>query len=97
MPPSGGEAGPAGVGLLNDVVHGAHDTLDRLAGSAEPAVRQLGEGVSDAGEKLHATADQLREKRDEWAEGMRATVRSNPLVSLAAALALGAAFARLTR
>ena len=59
-------------------VQGAHDTIDRLADSAAPAVQQLGERVPAAGEALHAKADQLRDTRDEWVEACAATVRSNP-------------------
>jgi len=95
--PGSEKAGPAAVGLLKNAARGAHDTIDRFADSAEPAVQRLGESVAAAGETLHAKSDQLREARDEWVEGVRTTVRSNPLVSVAAALALGAAFARITR
>ena len=58
---------------------------------------QLGESVSSAVETLHAKTDRLRETRDEWVEGVRSTVRSNPLASVAAALALGAVIARVGR
>jgi hypothetical protein len=36
----------------------------------------------------------LRQTRDAWAESVRTTVPSKPLVSVAAALALGAVIAR---
>ncbi len=97
MFPGSGKAAPAPVGLLKHAVQGAHDTIDHLADRAELAVRQLGESVSAAGETLPAKTDQLRETRDEWVEGMRCTVRTNPLVSVAAAFALGAVIARITR
>lgn len=97
MQPGSEKAGPAAVGLLQNAVQGAHHTIDRLADSAEPAVRQLGESVSAAGETLHEKTDQLRQTRDEWVEGVRTTVRGNPLASVAAALALGAVIARITR
>lgn len=87
----------AAVALLNHAVQGAHDTIDRLAGSAAPVARQLGEGVSAAEDALHVKTDQLRLARDEWIESMRTTVRSKPLVSVAAALALGAVIGRITR
>ena len=95
--PGSENAAPAAVGVLKQVVQGAHQTIDRLADSAAPAVRQLGESVAAAGETLHAKTGQLREKRDEWAEGMRSTVRSKPLVSVAAALALGVVISRIVR
>ena len=97
MLPGSEKAPPATVGLLRNAVHGAHETIDRLAESAAPAVRELGDGVSAAEDALHAKTDQLRETRDEWAESARTTVRSKPLVSVAAAFALGAVIARITR
>lgn len=97
MLPGSEKAPPAAVGLLKNAVQGAHETIDRLANSAAPAVRQLGDSVAAAGETLHAKTDQLREQRDEWAEGMRSAVRSNPLAAVAAALALGIVIARISR
>lgn len=97
MLPGSEKAPPAVVGLLRDVVQGAHETIDRLADTAAPTVRHLGESVAAAGETLHAKTDQLRETRDEWVEGARSTVRKNPLACVAAALALGAVIARITR
>lgn len=97
MLPDGEKAAPAAIGLLKNAVQGAHNTIDRFADSATPAVRQLGESVAAAGETLHAKTDQLRVTRDEWVEGARSTVRTNPLASVAAAFALGALIARLIR
>ena len=97
MLPDSEKAAPAAVGLLKQAVQGAHDTIDRIADSATPAVRQLGESVSAAEEAMHVKADQLRETRDEWVEVARTTVRNNPLVSVAAAFALGVLSARITR
>jgi hypothetical protein len=79
------------------VVQGAHQTIDRLADGAAPAVRRLGEGVSVVEDALHAGTEQLRMKRDDWTEGLRGHVRSNPLACVAAALALGAMIARIVR
>lgn len=95
--PDSEKIAPAAVGLLDSAVQGAHDTVDRLAASAAPAVRQLGDNVAAAEEALHAKTDQLRHTRDEWVEGVRTTVRANPLASVATALALGAVIARITR
>lgn len=97
MLPGSEQAPPASVGLLNDTVQGAHETIDRLADSAAPAVRQLGESVAQAGKTLQAKADLLRGKRDQWAEGARNTVRSNPLAAVAAAVAVGALIGRCSR
>lgn len=97
MLPGSEKAPPATVGLLRNAVQGAHATIDRLADSAAPAVRQLGESISAAEDALHVKTDQLRETRDEWVESVRNTVRGNPLVAVAAAVTLGLFIARITR
>lgn len=97
MLPGSEQAPPAAVGLLKNAVQGAHNTIDRLADRAAPAVQQLGDSVSAAAEALNLKTDKLRKTRDEWVEGARTTVRSNPLACVAAALALGAVIARITR
>lgn len=96
LPGSELPASPA-VGMLKHAAQSAHDSIDRFADSAAPAVRQLGESVAAAGQALHVKTDQLRETRDAWAEGVRTRVRGNPLAAVAAALALGIVIARLTR
>lgn len=95
--PGSEKAPPASAGLLKHAVQGAHDTIDRLADRAAPAVQQLADGVAAAEEALRARSSQLRHTRDEWVEGARTTVRGNPLASVAAALALGVVIARLAR
>ena len=97
MLPGTEKAPPPAVGVLKHAVQGAHDTIDCLAESAAPAVQKLGESVSAAEEALRAKADQLRETRDAWAEGLRSTVRDNPLAAVAATLAVGAVVSRLIR
>lgn len=97
MLPGSEQAAPAAASLLRDTLQGAHDTLDRLADRAEPAVRQLGASVSAAADALGAKTDKLRDTREAWVEDARATVRSNPLAAVVAALALGVVIARLTR
>jgi hypothetical protein len=65
--------------------------------STPSAARRLGERVAAAEDAMHVKTDQLRDIRDEWVDGARTTVRSSPLLAVAAALALGAVFARITR
>lgn len=88
---------PAAVGLLKTAVRGAHDTIDRMADRAEPAVRQLGASVAAAEDALQAKAIQLRQTRDAWVEDLRCTVRSKPLAAIAVAAVLGALLARISR
>lgn len=96
MLPGSEKSPPAAVGLLKQAVQGAHNTLDRLAEGAEPAVRQLGHSVSAAAGAVQAKTDQLRHLRHEWVDSARSTVRDNPLLAIAAALAVGAVIARIT-
>lgn len=84
-------------GMLENAVQGTHATIDRLAVEAAPAASKLHAGVAAAEDAVHATTDQLRRTRDEWALSMRASVRRQPLVAVAAAFALGAVIARITR
>ena len=97
MLPGSEKAPAAAVGLLKDAAQGAHDRIDRMANAAAPAVRQLGEGVAAAADAIHAKADQLRDTRDEWVDGLRGTIRSKPLTCVATAFALGAVLARIAR
>jgi len=93
----GEKAATAAVGMIKQAAQGAHTTIDRLANSATPAVKQLGERVSAVEEALRAKAAQLRETGDEWAESARTTVRANPLTAHAAAVTLGALFVSILR
>jgi hypothetical protein len=64
--------------------------------SAAAVAREGAASAAAAEEVLQVTAEQMSITRDAWAQRMRATVRRNPLLSLAAALALGMVVARLT-
>lgn len=87
----------AAVASLSGAVHAAHDALDRFADGAAPRARQLGESLARGEAALRRKADQLGRTRDEWAEGLRGTVRSHPLAAVAVAVALGAVIVRVTR
>lgn len=106
--PSGSESAPgtaaakgaapyASSELMERVVQGAHQTIDRLAGQAAPHVQRLEEKLSGADDLLHQRADQLREMGDVYVDSLRDTVRENPLLAVGAALALGLIIARVTR
>lgn len=79
-----------GGDLLNRVVQGAHETIDRLAETAAPHVERLEQNLGGASDKLH-------EQADEWTDTLRTTVREHPLAAVGAALALGMLVARLAR
>ena len=97
MLPGSAQAPAKAVSTLNRAVQGAHDALDRFAGSAEPKVRQLGETASNAGMSLRATAEQLDQTRVAWTDNMRSTVRTHPLAAVAAGVAIGALLMRMKR
>lgn len=83
--------------LMNKVVQGAHQTIDKLAEKAGPTVQRLADSVQGANQSLHQRADHVRELGDEWSESLRVTVRENPLAAVATALAIGMLIARITR
>lgn len=97
MLPGSEKAPPPAVGLLKQAVRGAHQTIDRLADRAAPAVRQLGDSVAAAETALHDKAEQLRAQRDAWTDDARCTVRERPLTCVAVALAVGVLVGRLAR
>jgi len=97
MLPGTEKARSAGAGVLKNAVQGAHTTIDRLADGAAPVIQKLEEGFSSSQEALQAKTEQLRGVRDAWTEGVRNTVRNNPLASVATAVALGLVIARINR
>ena len=91
-------SGPSSSGeLMNRVVQGAHQTIDRLAGHAAPHVDRLEEKLVGADHALHERADHLREVGEGYVRSLRDTVRENPLAAVGAALVLGLLIARITR
>lgn len=92
-----GDALPPAAGMLDGPVQSAHDGIDRLADVAAPTVRQLSEGAAAAEDAVRVKATQLRESSDQWVDSARAKVRGNPLISIVAAVALGAMVSRLAR
>lgn len=92
-----GDPPSVATNLLQGVVQGAHESIDRFAGSITPTVQSLEENLSDATNLVRAKTAQLRETRSEWVGGLRGQVRDHPMIAMAAALALGAAIGRITR
>ena len=103
-PRTDGQAEPGGNGtalhqqaLTDRMAQGAHHTIDRLAETAAPHVERLEEAVSGASLRLKSQARHARETGDEWVDGLRVSVRRNPLAAVVTALAVGALIARFTR
>lgn len=86
----GGGTHSRGNDMLQRVVQGAHQTIDRLADTAAPHVQRLSEN-------LDHKSGQVRDMSDEWTDSLRTTVRENPIAAVATALALGMLISRLTR
>jgi ElaB/YqjD/DUF883 family membrane-anchored ribosome-binding protein len=93
--PTGSGASNAGDEMLDRLVQVAHETIDRLAGSAAPHVHRIQEQLGHVGETFNVK--DVRATGDEWAEGLRDTVREHPLAAMATAVALGMLLTRLTR
>lgn len=83
--------------LTDRMTQGAHQTIDRLAETAAPHIERVEGALTDATEHVKDQARHVREKGDEWADDLRATVRRNPLSAVAIAMAIGALIARITR
>lgn len=83
--------------LTDRVAQSAHHTIDRLVETATPHIERLEGAVMEATSQLKDQAQHVREKGDEWANDLRATVRRNPLTAVAVAVAAGALIARLKR
>ena len=83
--------------LTDRMAQSAHHTIDRLAEAVGPQIERVEGAIAGAAGNLRDQARLAREKGDEWADGLRATVRRNPLSALATAIAVGALIARITR
>lgn len=83
--------------VIERVVQGAHEAIDRVAATTIPAVEQLTQKASHAGDVLHERADRLGELQEQLLEDARHTVREHPIASVLGAVALGMLVARLTR
>ena len=83
--------------LTERMAQGAHHTVDRLAETAAPHIERMEGALADATGLVKEQAHQVREKGDEWVDALRDTVRRSPLSAVAAAIAVGALIARITR
>lgn len=90
---SGSNGASAHQPLTDRMTQGAHQTIDRLA----PHIERVEGALVEATGHVKDQARQVREKGDEWADDLRATVRRNPLSAVVIAMAIGALFARITR
>lgn len=82
-------AAPSAVGLLKHAVPGTHDTIDHCAYSETPAMRHLSDSPAAAQLALQVKTNPLSPARSAWFDSLHSPVHNNPLVSVAAAFALG--------
>lgn len=75
--------------LLDRAVQGAHETVDRLAESAAPAVERLSAGLDQAGSVLNERADEISALQREWTAALRDAVREHPIAAVLTAAAVG--------
>ena len=83
--------------MMTRVVRGAHEAIDQIAERATPSLEKLEHGMTQTGKVLKDKAGQWHSTGDEFAESLRDSVREHPLVSVAAALAVGVVISRLAR
>jgi len=83
--------------LTDRMAQGAHHTIDRLAETAGPHIERMEGALAGVAGQVKSQARHAREKGDEWADDLRATVRRNPLTAVVASVAIGALIARITR
>lgn len=98
--PSGHDTPGAAVApqaLTERIAQGAHRTIDKLAETAAPHVQDAEDAYASARQQVKQQARQARDTGNEWADGLRVTVRCHPLAALATAFAVGALMARITR
>lgn len=94
--PVGGSS-PTSDGLVDRLMQGAHEAVDRVGAKAGPALEKLSESAGSARDGLEERAGQLAQVPDEVAASARTYVREHPLTALAVAVMIGALAANLLR
>lgn len=84
-------------GLVDRLMQGAHEAVDRVGAKAAPAIEKLSESASSARHSLEARAGQLAQVQGEVVDSARAYVRERPFTALAAAALIGALAANMLR
>ncbi len=90
-----GSAGGAASETMERATQTAQQASERLAEKAAYAKEQIKSGYEQASAALHAGVEDLSELQEEWLASARGYVQQHPLVSVAAALAIGMLLARL--
>lgn len=88
--PTGPASTAGNEGLVDRLVQGAHEAVDRVGAKAAPALEKLTESASTARHSLESKASHLAETQEQMLDSARSYVRERPFTALAAAALLGA-------
>jgi ElaB/YqjD/DUF883 family membrane-anchored ribosome-binding protein len=83
--------------LVERVAQTAHDTVDRVAAAAGPALEKLRTKTTGAQETLQSKADQFGAMQEEWITSARTYVRENPFTALTIGVLAGLVIGRMGR
>jgi ElaB/YqjD/DUF883 family membrane-anchored ribosome-binding protein len=84
-------------GLVDRLMQGVHEAVDRVGVKAAPALEKLTESASATRHSLETKANQLATRQGEMLNGARTYVRERPFTALAAAVLIGAVVASMMR
>jgi ElaB/YqjD/DUF883 family membrane-anchored ribosome-binding protein len=87
---STGTSSAGNEGLVDRLMQGAHEAVDRVGSKAAPALEKLTESASAARQSLETKADKLATVQGEMLDSARIYVRDRPFTALAAAALIGA-------
>jgi ElaB/YqjD/DUF883 family membrane-anchored ribosome-binding protein len=91
---SGGYSGSSDD-TLSRVKQTAHDTVDRLADKAGPAIERMKSSMSGMSDSMHARGEHLAEMQEQWMESCRTTVREHPLAAIGIAVVAGMVLSKM--
>ena len=94
---SGGDKPSGSEKVIDRVVHGVHQAVDRMAEKAVPTAERVKSSVSGAAEAVQSKADHLGEMQEEWLTACRDCVRDHPLKSVGLAVVAGMVLSRILR
>jgi len=92
-----GTSSTGNEGLVDRLMQGAHEAVDRVGSKAAPALEKLTESASAARQTLETKADKLATVQGEMLDSPRNYVRERPFTALTAAALIGAIAASMMR
>jgi len=87
--------GGGATSVMDRMVKGAHEAVDRFAERARPTVERMQGSMSGASDSMHSRADQLGEMQEQWMEQCRTTVREHPIAAVGVAVLAGMVLSKL--